>query len=112
MIIVQVFPPYDNRHFLQSQDDYKNLDAFGRGNTVIARTSPSSGGPARITYVLDGANLRATDTVRRIGGRVFLLSLESANDDPQTSAYEQALDSVAASISLTSATPGRATPAP
>lgn len=111
-IKIGVFPPYDNLYFPQGQDDYNALDYMNRNRKVIARTSPSTGQPARVTVVVESANLRVVQTVRHVGGRTFLLSLECLADDPQAPAYEQVLDSVAASIALTGATPIPVTPTP
>jgi hypothetical protein len=112
VISIGVYPPFDNPYFPQGRDDYSALDYMARNSKVIARTDPSSGQPARVTEIFDAANLRTVHTVRHVGARTFLLHLECLADDPQVPAYEQVLDSVIASISLTSVTPAPTTPTP
>jgi hypothetical protein len=111
-ISISIFPPYDFPDFPQGRDDYSALDHMTRNSKVIARTDPSSGQPARVTEIFAPANLRTVHTVRHVGGRTFLLSLECVANDPQVPAYEQVLGSVIGSIALTSATPAPTTPAP
>jgi len=107
VVHVQVFPPYDNPQIPQWSDDFDVLDHIASGNTVIARTYPASGEPARVTYLIDNLGLREVWTVRHLGGKAFLLSLVCALDDSRALSYEQVLDSIAASIALIAApTPG------
>jgi len=112
-ILVHSYPPYDDLGFPQGSDDYAALDkiARGGGDTLISQTDPSSGRPARVTHV-DLFNTRYVDTVIHKGGRVFRILLECSPDDSHISAYEQALDNVIASITLTGATPAPVTPTP
>ncbi|MGD0946338.1 MAG: hypothetical protein ABSA52_02830 [Candidatus Binatia bacterium] len=111
-ILVDSYPPYDNPGFPQGIDDYRALDINNHNHRVISRTSPSSGQPARATSVFDAFNTRFVDTVIHRGGKVFRLILKFTADDPQIPVYEQILDSVIASIALTSATPIPVTPTP
>jgi hypothetical protein len=83
---------------------------MARNFTVITRTSPSTGQP-RVTFV-NSSNLRTLLTVRHVDGLTFLLSLRCDADDLQVPAYEQVLDSVGASISLTPTTAASMTPTP
>lgn len=97
-ISVQVFPPYDNPYFPQGSDDYTALDTFARNETVITRTSPSSGQPARLTSVADAVNTRLVRTAFHKAGKVFFLILDCNADDRQVAAYEQVLNDVIAGM--------------
>ncbi len=104
-ITVASFPPYDHPYLRPGLDEYDVLDKVASGNRVISRTSRASGNPARVTSILEGANLRSTDTVIHMNGRVFLFILECNADDPQASAYEQIMNDIITGTTIVGATP-------
>jgi hypothetical protein len=104
-IFINSFPPYDHPYLPKGFDEYDALDQSTRGYTTISRTARSSGLPARVTYLLESANLRIVETIIHQGGKIFHLMMWCNADDPQVSAYDQILNDVIASISLVGPTP-------
>lgn len=109
-IAIQTFPPYDNPHYLQGQDDNAALKSVVGNETVVAQTTPSTGQPARVTSVDNALNDRSVYTTVHKGGKVFFFILSCKADDPQAASYEQVLNDVIASISITGLTPAAPTP--
>ncbi len=104
-ITVASFPPYDHPYLRPGADEYDTLDTVARRNTIVSRTLRSSGRPARVTSILDAANLRSTDTIVHADRRTFLFILECNADDPACPGYEHILDAVIASLTILPSSP-------
>ncbi len=104
-IIVNSFPPWDHPYVHQGSDDYDVLDKIAHNETILTRTTRSSGQPAHVASDDALINLRTVTTIIHRAQRTFFVMLWCNADDPKAAAYDRIFDDVVASITVIDATP-------